>query len=374
MKSILWILTTTLFALGGSLWLRSKSPEAEIPSMPDAPAAESAGRSEASQRVAVQEAGTEEAGPALAPHDVLIRDLWSVMGVKEEAAKERAILDALAADGTDGAVRALVEAIEDERCTCFADGPKARSVLKTLGGRTELYGLAQRKVERYLSGAAGEYRRAELRPWLHIALENGGERGHRYVMTSLSSGNPHLASAAANVAASFNAAQQQMLFSELWGGLPLAPDVIAELFHGLVTQADSESLASLVEMAMDPAFDLTLRAPLVQVLPRALEAADLERVLGLYSDEPALREPLLDSMPALHSDLDPIDPAAAHVVATFGLDRFESGNDQEAQYGVAIFERVGPALEFPGVRGALEARAEVATGPLATRLNQLLAK
>jgi hypothetical protein len=379
MKVLAWISSAVLVTATGVVWLRSLSVPTDLVTDEVAGARDVDRALPGDGSMRRSAVGAPQPGPAVAPHLLLVQELWSVLGRRtdEDARQEQRLLRALVDDGSDEAVAAVVEALEDERCLHRHDGARVQALLMPLTAHVRIYHLARRRVESLTVAGGQGFAVARLTPWFQLAARHGGRNGALYVMSHLRADDPVLLQAAAVAAGRFeDSATRKMLLATLLEDVGLGAEAAKLLAFELTRTEDLALREELFETALHGVGDPLRRALLLEFLGPFLDEERLQDYLTLYrgSDDDALKAAVFRGLRRLTPHEGLADPVLALILGTFALELVADADETRSSQGATLLRDVEALHDVSGAAAALQARLEQGTSAtLASVLKTALA-
>jgi len=379
MKALLWISTAVLVTVLGSLWLRALPVGADVvPGQAAAPEAAPAPQAVGGKRRSVFDTPRTGPEPAAAPHLELVHELWSVLGTgdRDDAREEARLLRALVEDGSDEALDAVLEALEDRRCVHHADGTALQRLLSPLDAYLPVYHMARRRVEDLTLARGGELAVARVRPWFQLATRHGGEAGTRYVLGFLHEDDVVLRQAGVlAVGQPEHEAGRDLVLLSLLEDEGLAAEAAKLLAFELARTEDEALCGRLFELALDPTGEAARRALLLEFLGPRLTEAHIDGYVLLHrtSGDAVLRGAVVRGLRRLAVGPHLSDLAVEVALAPFVLELVAASDEGDAAQGAELLRDVRALHDVPGAAAAVQARLEGSSATLAAVLNSALA-
>jgi len=368
MKLLAWISTAVLVTATGVLWLRSLAVPTDlvVDGVARAQEAVDAPADPGSTRRRPANVQSSEPTPALAPRLLLIQELWSVLGRRtpEDGLEEHRLLKALVAEGSDEAVAAVVEALEDERCRHGRDGAPVQALLMPLEANSRIYHLARQRVESLTVAGGPEFAVAHLTPWFHLAARHGGRPGALFVMSHLRAEDPVLLQAAAVVAGRFEDPDaRKLLLEALLEDVGLGAEAAKLLAFELTRTEDLALRDQLFAVALDGLGEPYRRALLLEFLGPLLDEERLRSYVDLYrwTQDDDLRGAVVRGLRRLSPGEELTDPVLDLTLGTFALELVGDPDETAAGQGATLLRDVEALHDVSGAAAALQARLEQGT-------------
>lgn len=351
MKHFAWILGSGAVA-AGMLWSTSLFGRTV--------AADAGGRvgGEAPEGVAaLAPLAAADAVPRADPVVELRGELRAVIGLPEAAEREIVLLQALVAIGTNSAIAAAVEAVQDPRSTLYDAPERTEAVFRAVRGEPRVAHFAHDALDAALSRTAGEGTadREVLGPYHLLFARNARHAGLTLLEHLRAGSGPLRASAAVAVAQLADHDLGADFLGLVTAGGDLGEEVVGGLASSLVAWGDPEVTDELYRAVLGAGLPGESRAAILGALGRALDDEHLPLVLALYTAErdPAVRRALRRALRSVgEAELLSVDALLAHLEPVL-LSWLGSADADEARDGCALVAEV-PPLRTDAVREALE--------------------